>query len=69
MEGGIAPLAELGATIGVVKIDDNVGGIEQHDQMLREIGRCVDPQVRVAQQDGSCLGHAGTTTNTPDIEV
>jgi hypothetical protein len=35
MEGSIMPLAELGPAIGVTEIDDNVGGIEQDDQVLR----------------------------------
>jgi len=33
----------------VVEIDDDVGGIEQHDQMLREIGQGIDPDVPVAE--------------------
>jgi hypothetical protein len=43
-------LAELGPTIGVMQIDDDVGGIEEHDQMLCEIGDRVDAQIRIAQQ-------------------
>ena len=32
MKGGIMAVAELRTMIGVVKIDDDVGGIEQHDR-------------------------------------
>ena len=38
MAGSIVPLAELGPPIGVMGIDDDVGGIEQDDQVLCQIG-------------------------------
>src|SRR3954467_13234828 len=38
MERRIVRVAEFGAPIGVMHIDDDVGGIEEHDQVLREIG-------------------------------
>src|SRR5437764_278351 len=45
VETGIVPVAKLGPAIGVVQIDDNVGGIEEHDQVLREVGDRVDAEV------------------------
>jgi len=57
MEGGIAPVAKLGTVISMVKVDDDIGGVEQHDEMLREVGHRVHPQVGVAQQDGARFSH------------
>ena len=42
VEGGIAQLAELGPAIRVMEVDDDVGGIEQDDQVLRQIGDGVE---------------------------
>jgi len=44
------PVAKLRPLVGVVQIDDDVGGIEQYDQMLCEIGDSIDVQPGVAQQ-------------------
>ena len=38
------------AAIGVVEVDDDVGRIEQHEQVLREISDGVDVEVRLAQE-------------------
>ena len=51
MEDGIMAVAELRPAISVMEIDDDVGGIEQHDQVLREIRDRIDPQLPVAEQD------------------
>src|SRR5208283_3968307 len=56
VETGIAPVAELRPAIGVVQIDNNVGGIEEHDQVLRKVGDRVDAEVSIAQEDGAGLG-------------
>jgi hypothetical protein len=48
VETGIVPVAELRPAIGVVQIDDNVGGIEEHDQVLRKVGDRVDAKIRLA---------------------
>ena len=45
----LARFAGIHGAVGVVEIDDDVGGIEQHDQMLREIGQGIDPDVPVAE--------------------
>ena len=51
VEAGIVAVAELGPAIGVVQVDDYVGGIEEHDQVLREVGDPVDAEVGVAQEN------------------
>ena len=51
MKTGIVAVAEFGPAIGMVQIDDDVGGIEQHDQVLREIRDRIDAQLPVAEQD------------------
>src|SRR5947208_2960146 len=38
VEARIVTVAELRPAIGVVKVHDDIGGIEQYDQVLREIG-------------------------------
>ncbi len=58
MEGGIAPVAKLGTAICMVKVDDDIGGVEQHDEMLREVGH------RVHLQD-VCVGGCGTSRCFP----
>src|ERR1700730_3752515 len=55
VETGIVLVAELGPAIGVVQIDDDVGGIEEHDQVLREVGHRIDAEVGIAQEDGAGL--------------
>src|ERR1700730_10064029 len=42
MERGVVPVAELPPAIGVVKVHEDVGGIEQYDQMLRQVGDGID---------------------------
>ena len=63
------PVAELGPAIGVVQIDDNVGGIEQHDQVLREIGYRVDMQIRLAQQHGAGLGDGEGRADDREVHI
>jgi hypothetical protein len=55
MEAGIEPFAELRSTIGMMQIDDNVSGIEEHDQVLRKVGDPVNAKVRIVQEDRACL--------------
>src|SRR6266480_6978048 len=50
VERGVVPVAEFGPAVGVMQIDDDVGGVEQYDQVLREVGDCVYAQVGIAQQ-------------------
>ena len=45
MENGVAPLAKLRPGIGAVDVDDDIGRIEQNDQVLREIGQRIYLQV------------------------
>ena len=66
---GVVPVAEFGPAIGVVQIDDDVGGIEQHDQVLREIGDRVDMQVRVAQQHRAGLGDGEGRADDREIDI
>ena len=56
MEGGIMAVAELRPAMRVMQIDEDVGGIEQHDQVLREIRKSIDAQFSVAEQDRARLG-------------
>jgi hypothetical protein len=49
-------------------VDDNVGGIEQHDQVLREIDDCVDAQIGVAEQHRAGLGDAKRRANNREMD-
>src|SRR5271165_2884569 len=69
MEGGIAPLAELGPAIGVMDIDDNVGGIEQDDEALRQIGEGVDAEIRIAEEHGAGLRDSKGSADDSEIDV
>ena len=68
-KAGVVPVAELRPAVGVVQIDDDVGGIEQHDQVLREIGERVDAQIRVAQQHGAGLGDGEGSADHREIDI
>ena len=67
MEGGIMAVAELRPAIRVMQIDEDVGGIEQHDQVLREIRKSIDAQFSVAEQDRARLGD--TEIDAHDCEI
>ena len=57
------------AGIGVVEIDDDVGGIEQHDQVLREIGDRIDPEVAVGQQHRAGLGDGERRAHDGEVDI
>ena len=41
MTRGILAVAKLRPMIGVIQIDENINGVEQHDEMLRKVGQRV----------------------------
>jgi hypothetical protein len=43
-------IAQFRPTIGVMETDDDVGGVEQHDHMLREISVGIGAQLPVVEQ-------------------
>ena len=63
------PVAELGPAIGVVQVDDNVGGIEEHDQVLREVGDAVDAEVGIAQEHGAGLCDGERCSDDGKIDI
>ncbi len=63
------PVAELGPAVGVMQIDDNVGGIEQHDQVLRQVDDRIDVQVCVTQQHRAGFGDAEGGANDGEIDI
>src|SRR5258706_1235028 len=69
VEAGIMPVAELGAAIGVVQVDDKVVGIEEHDQVLREVGDSVDAEVCIAQEDGAGLRDGERCSDDGKIDI
>ena len=50
MENGVTALPKLRPGVGAVDVDDDIGRIEQNDQVLREIGQRIYLQVHVRQQ-------------------
>jgi hypothetical protein len=69
MENRIVVVAELRSAISVMQIDDDVSGIEQSDQMLREISESIDAQLPVAEQDRARLGNAKSATHDRKINI
>ena len=69
VETGIVTVAELRPAIGVVQIDDNVGGIEEHDQVLREVGDSVDAEVGIAQENGAGLRDGERRTDDGEVYI
>src|ERR1700686_3560747 len=69
VERGVVAVAELGPAVGVVKVHDDVGGIEQYDQVLREIGDSVDLKVGLAQQDRAGLRDGKRCANDGKIDI
>ena len=53
---GVGAVAELRPSISVMQIADDVGWIQQHDQMLRQVGKGIDGELGVAQEHRSGLG-------------
>src|ERR1700730_5655165 len=69
VETVILPVAELRPAIGVVQIDDNVGGIEEHDQVLREEGDRIDAEVGIAQEDGAGLRDGERRADDGEVHI
>jgi hypothetical protein len=69
VETGIVLVAELSPAIGVVQIDDNVGGIEEHDQVLREVGDRVGTEVGIAQENGAGLGDGEGRPDDGEVHI
>src|SRR5580704_1659522 len=69
VETGIVPVAKLRPAIGMVQIDDNVGGIEQHDQVLREVGDRVDAEVGIAQEDRASLRDGERRAHDGEVHI
>src|ERR1700729_1870427 len=65
----VAPGAEFRTPIVMMDIDDDVGGVEQHDQVLREISYGVDTQFRVAEQDRPRLGDSERGADDREIDI
>jgi len=69
VECGIIAFAELWPAVSVMEIDDNVGGIEQDNQVLREISDGVNAQLLVAEQDRSGLRNRESGTHNREIDI
>jgi len=69
VETGIVTVAKLGPAIGVVQIDDNVEGIEEHDQVLREVGDRVDAEVGLAQEDRAGLRDGERRADDGEVDI
>src|SRR5208337_1222513 len=69
VESGIVAFAEFRPAISVMEIDDNVGRIEQDDQVLRKIGDRVDAELLVAEQDRPRLGDGEGGADNGEIDI
>src|SRR5690242_11539415 len=66
---GVMPVTELRTAVGVMQIDDDVGGIEQYDQVLCKVGDRIYVQVRIAQQHRPGLADAEGSADNREIDV
>src|SRR6516165_9665670 len=66
---GIVPVTKLGPAIGVVQVDHDVGRIEQHDQVLREVGDRVGMEVGLAQEDRAGLGNGKGRADDGEVDI
>ena len=62
-------VTEFRLVVGVVEIDDDVGGIEQHDQVLREVSNGVDAQLPVAEQHRARFGNGEDGADDGEIDI
>ena len=62
-------VAEFRPAVGVVEIDHDVGRIEQHDQMLRQIGESVDAKAAIAEQERACFGDGESSADNGEIDI
>ena len=52
-----------------MQVDENVGRIEQHDEVLGEIGQRVDTELSLGERDRACLGDAEGGAHDGDIDI
>ena len=52
-----------------MQVDHQIGGVEQDDQMLREIGDRVHLEIGIAQEDGACLRDAKSCSDDRKIYI
>src|SRR5271166_3686155 len=69
MEGGIVAVSKLSSAISVMEIDDDVGGVEQNNQVLREISDGVDAEVLVVEEDRAGLRDCKSGACNCEIDV
>jgi hypothetical protein len=69
MENGVTALPKLRPGVGAVDVDDDIGRIEQNDQVLREIGQRIYLQVHVRQQHRSGFSDAAAGANHGVIDI
>ena len=69
MEGGIIAVSKLRSAISVMEIDDDVGGVEQNNQVLREISDGVDAEVLVVEEDRAGLRDCKSGACNCEIDV
>jgi hypothetical protein len=69
MKRCVVSLPELGPLIGVMQVHDDIGWVEQHDQMLGEVAQRINPKIGLGQADRSCLCDPEGGTHDADVHV
>ena len=62
-------LTKLPAPICVMQVDHDVVRIEQHDEVLREVGYCVRSKFCLGQQYRAGLGYGEGSAHDREIDV
>jgi hypothetical protein len=69
MKAGIVTAPEFGPVICVVEVNDDVGGVEQDNHVLREVGKRVDLQISIAQEHGAGIGDAERGADNGEVDI
>ena len=69
MKTGIVAVPEFRPAVGMMEVDHNVGRIEQHDQVLRQISESIDTQVAVAEQNRTGFGDSESSADNGEIDI
>src|SRR5271166_4579127 len=69
VEGRIIAVSKLRSAISVMEIGDDVGGVEQNNQVLREISNGVDAEALIVEKDRAGLRDCESGARNREVDV